>query len=76
MSQIWRILAEGYAEGPARIIKAADGRDVRLASYWTDEEGVSVLVEAGDEPLPADVARRVAVDLMHLSSLTAPELSA
>jgi hypothetical protein len=70
----WEIRAEGFALGPERIFDHANGRVV-LTSIWTDEDGVCVNVDAGDVPLPAGLAERVAVGLIQLSALPAPVFS-
>ena len=68
----WSNVADGFAVGPERVFTEA-GRRVVLTSVWSDEDGVCVNVDtAGDEPLPAGLAERVAVGLIQLAALPAP----
>jgi hypothetical protein len=68
----WSIVSDGFAVGPERVISEA-GRRVVLTPVWSDEDGVCVDVDAGtDEPLPADLAERVAVGIIQLAALPAP----
>lgn len=70
----WSVKGDGYAEGPA--IEVANGdKPVVVSSVWSDEDGVCVSVDSGDEPLPARIAFRVCAAIMELASLPGPELS-
>lgn len=74
MGNLWKLNpAEGYAEGPQRTFRSLRGVEVTVAAYWSDEDGVSVALETGDELMPADVAAAVAVALAELAALPAPE---
>lgn len=68
---VWRNVADGFALGPERIISLGSRRVV-LSSIWSDEDGVCVSVDAGDEPFPAELAARVALGVLQLSNLPAP----
>jgi len=67
----WEFRADGFALGPAKVVHLEDRRVV-LTPIWTDEDGVSVTVDVGDEPLPAGLAERVAVGIIQLAALPAP----
>jgi hypothetical protein len=69
----WDIRADGFALGTERVI-SWDRHRVVLTPVWTDADGVSVNVDAGDEPLPPRVALDVAVGLIQLAGLKAPTL--
>jgi hypothetical protein len=70
----WSNVADGFAVGPQRVFTES-GRRVVLSSVWSDEDGVCVSVDtAGDEPLPACLAERVAVGLIQLAGLPAPSM--
>lgn len=70
----WTVKGDGYAEGPA--IEVENGENpVTVSAVWTDEDGVCVSIDSGDEPLPARVAFRVCAAVMELASTPAPELS-
>jgi hypothetical protein len=68
---VWRIVADGFALGPEREFTAG-ARTVTLSSMWSDEDGVCVNVDTGDEPLPAGLAERVALGIIQLAALPAP----
>jgi hypothetical protein len=72
---VWRNVAEGFALGPEREISAGNRR-VTLTSMWSDEDGVCVNVDAGDDPMPVELAERVALGIIQLAALPAPEFSA
>lgn len=74
MTTVWRAVADGFALGPEREFNAGNRR-VTLTTYWSDEDGVCVNVDAGDEPLPAGLAERVAVGMIQLAALPAPAIS-
>ncbi|QGH74537.1 hypothetical protein HYQ03_gp50 [Arthrobacter phage Kuleana] len=74
MSQ-WIVKGDGYAEGP-KVEVANGGNPVVVSSVWTDEDGVCVAVDSGDEPLPARIAFRVCAAIMELASAPGPERSA
>jgi hypothetical protein len=71
---VWRAVADGFALGPEKEFNAGSRRVV-LTSSWTDEDGVCVNVDAGDEPLPAALLERVAVGMIQLAALPAPNIS-
>ena len=71
---VWRAVADGFALGPEREYSAGNRRVV-LAAMWSDEDGVCVNVDAGDEPLPLGLLERVAVGMIQLAALPAPDLS-
>lgn len=68
---VWEMRADGFALGPERVV-TLDGQRVVLTPIWTDENGLSINVDAGDEPLPAGLAERVAVGMIQLAALPAP----
>jgi hypothetical protein len=70
---VWRNVADGFAIGPEREFSAGNRR-VILKSMWSDEDGVCVNVDAGDEPLPAGLLERVAVGMIQLAALPAPDI--
>ena len=70
----WRAVADGFALGPEREISAGN-RTVILTSVWTDEDGVCVNVDTGDEPLPKGLAERVALGVIQLAALEAPDFT-
>jgi len=70
---VWRNVADGFAVGPERVISLGSRRVV-VSSLWSDEDGVCVSVDAGDEPLPAGLAERVALGVIQLAALPAPRL--
>ena len=72
---IWSIKGDGYAEGPAMVVDNGDRPAITVAAVWTDEDGVCVTVDAGDEPVPAAVAHRVCAAVMELAMTPAPEVS-
>jgi hypothetical protein len=71
---VWRAVADGFALGPEQEFLEGNRRVV-LTSMWTDEDGICITVDAGDEPLPAGLAERVAVGMIQLSALPAPDYS-
>lgn len=75
MAAVWRNVAAGFALGPERVVVlAGSGRRVLVAALWSDEDGVCVNVDAGDEPLPAVLAGEVAMAVLQLAALPAPVL--
>jgi len=68
----WQMRADGFALGPERVV-SLDDRRVVLTPIWTDEEGVSVSVDTGDEPLPPALLERVAVGMIQLAAMPAPD---
>lgn len=75
MSEVWRSVSQGFAHGPERVVPLDGGRTVKISAYWTDDDGVSVLVDAGDEPLPRKGAEAVAVNLIQMAGLPGPEFA-
>jgi hypothetical protein len=73
MSEIWRSMTQGFAQGPERVVTLDGGRTATISAYWTDDEGVSVLVDAGDEPLPARDAELLAVNVIQMAGMPGPE---
>jgi hypothetical protein len=71
---VWRTVADGFALGPEREY-CAGNRRVTLTSMWSDEDGVCVNVDAGDEPLPSGLLERVAVGMIQLAGLPAPDIT-
>lgn len=71
----WNLKGDGYAEGPSLVVDNGDRPDITVSAIWTDEDGVCVAVDAGDEPLPARVAHRVCAAIMELAACPAPVLS-
>jgi hypothetical protein len=71
--EVWRNTAAGFALGPERVLEFEDGRRVKVSAYWTDEDGVCVAVDAGNDPLPSAAVERVAVSMIQLAALPAPE---
>ncbi|ASR83219.1 hypothetical protein FDI29_gp49 [Arthrobacter phage Abidatro] len=51
---IWTMVSEGFALGPVREITER-GRTLTLRTIWTDEDGVCVEIDTGDEPVPASM---------------------
>ena len=70
----WEIRADGFALGRERVITWDENRVV-LTPIWTDEGGVCVNVDAGDEPIPPQVAISVAVGMIQLAGLKPPTLN-
>jgi hypothetical protein len=68
----WEFRADGFALGPERVI-SLDDRRVVLTPVWTDEDGVCVTVDTGEEPLPPGLLERVAVGMIQLAALPAPD---
>lgn len=67
----WQFKGDGYAEGPA--VEVENGaHPVTVSAVWTDEDGVCVSIDSGDEPLPARAAYRVCAAVMELACLPAP----
>lgn len=69
----WTEVDDGYADGPSLVVEES-GRKVVVSAVWTDEDGVCVSVEAGDEPVPAGLAVKVWAEVLRLSKLSAPVL--
>jgi hypothetical protein len=69
---VWDFRADGFALGPERVV-ALEGRRVVLTPIWTDEDGLRITVDAGDEPIPAGLAERVAVGMIQLAALPVPD---
>ena len=67
----WQFRDDGYADGPAIEVENGE-KPVTVSAVWTDEDGVCVSVDSGDEPLPARAAYRVCAAIMELASLAAP----
>lgn len=65
----------GFATGPKVEIQE-EGRRVVVEAVWSDEDGVCVSVDAGDEPLPARLAWKVCAAMISLASTPAPAFSA
>ncbi|UXE05400.1 hypothetical protein SEA_RENNA12_49 [Arthrobacter phage Renna12] len=70
----WTVKEDGFAVGPTIEVENGD-RPIRVSAVWTDEDGVCVSVDSGDEPLPGRVAWRVCAAMMDLAALPVPELS-
>lgn len=70
----WAVKDDGFAVGPTIEVENGD-RPILVSAVWTDEDGVCVTVDAGDEPMPARAAWRVCAAVMDLAALAAPELS-
>lgn len=71
----WTVEGDGFATGPKMEIN--DGaRRVVAQAFWSDEDGVCVSVDTGDEPLPARLAWKVCAAMIALASTPAPVLSA
>lgn len=68
----WQFKGDGYAEGPSLVVDNGDRPPVTVSAVWTDEDGVCVSVDSGDEPLPARAAHRVCAAIMELACLAAP----
>jgi hypothetical protein len=73
MTHIWRSVAHGFAQGPERTVTLAGGGQVTITTFWTDEDGVSLGVDLGDEPLNRKDAESVAVAMIQMSAITTPE---
>jgi hypothetical protein len=71
----WRNVADGFALGPEREI-CAGNRRVILTTVWSDEDGVCVTVDAGNDPMPVGLANSVALGIIQLAALPAPVFSA
>ncbi|AYN56865.1 hypothetical protein PBI_ANDREW_51 [Arthrobacter phage Andrew] len=70
----WTVKGDGFAEGPT--IEVENGSTpILVSAVWTNEDGVCVSVDSGDEPLPARVAWRVCAAIMDLAAMPSPELS-
>ncbi|AYN57624.1 hypothetical protein PBI_LUNAR_50 [Arthrobacter phage Lunar] len=70
----WEVNGDGFATGPVIEVENGDN-PVTVSAVWTDEDGVCVSVDTGDEPLKARVAYRVCAAIMELAAVSAPELS-
>lgn len=67
--------ADGYAIGP-KIEVADPAVPVVIRAMWTDEDGVCVEVDSGDEPIPARLVARVCQAASRLSQLRGPAMAA
>ena len=74
-SQEWQITAPGFAVGPELVVEGSGGARAALSTFWTDEDGLCVSVDAGDVLWPGPLAERVAAELVRLAALPAPVLS-
>lgn len=75
----WEHNGEGFAKGPSQTITTeVDGREisVTVSAVWTDEDGVCVSIDAGDEPIPAALAGQAAAAMLEFSLLQAPKVAA
>lgn len=72
---VWSVSKdEGFATGPAVEVKDGD-RSVLVSAVWSDEDGVCVSVDSGDEPVPARLAVKVWAAVRDLATTKAPAFS-
>ncbi|UXE05193.1 hypothetical protein SEA_JAMUN_47 [Arthrobacter phage Jamun] len=68
---IWTMVSDGFAVGPVRHIRER-GRTVTLRTVWTDEDGVCVEIDTGDEPVPVSMLRALTEAVGVLTFTKAP----
>ncbi|QGZ16940.1 hypothetical protein SEA_LITTLETOKYO_48 [Arthrobacter phage LittleTokyo] len=73
--EAWTVEGDGFATGPKMEINDGD-RSVVIQAVWSDEDGVCVSLDGGDEPLPAGLAWKVCAGMISLASTPAPVISA
>jgi len=73
--EAWTVEGDGFATGPKMEIKEG-GRRIVAQAVWSDEDGVCVSVDTGDEPLPARLAWKVCAAVISLASTPGPVFSA
>jgi hypothetical protein len=67
----WSVIEDGFATGPVEHVEDGE-RVVTVSAVWTDEDGVSVSVDSGDEPLPARMVDKVWATAGKLAALAGP----
>lgn len=73
---VWSVNeTEGFATGPVEEVSDGD-RTVLVSAVWTDDEGVAVNVDAGDEPVPARLVNKVWAAAAKLAALAGPACAA
>lgn len=72
---MWTVSEDGFASGPSRVVEGA-GREIVVSAVWSDEDGVCVALDLGDEPVPAHLAIEVIAAIAEMSAMPAPECSA
>lgn len=69
---VWSVNTdEGFAAGPVEEVIDGD-RTVLVSAVWTNEDGVAVSVDAGDEPLPSRMVNKVWAAAAKLAALAGP----
>lgn len=74
MSVEWQETVDGFATGPVVTVGDPAGGDVevKLSTYWTDEDGLQVDVYTADNLIPARMLSAVAAALARLQDLPVP----
>lgn len=74
MSVEWQGTVDGFAVGPVVTVGDPAGGpvEVRLSTYWTDDEGLTVSIGHGDELIPARMLSAVAAAIARLQDLPVP----
>lgn len=67
----WDVRGDGFAEGPVKTIGLGTGAVV-VSAVWSDQDGVCVSIDSGDEVIPARYVLEVAAAAVELSRLPAP----
>jgi hypothetical protein len=72
MDSIWHKVASGFAQGPEKKLELSRGQIVILQTFWTDEDGVNVLMDAGDAVLPKEDAEHLGLAVIQLANTPPP----
>lgn len=72
----WTTPESGVAFGPTVTITSPDkAATVTLGTIWTDDAGVHVTIDSGDDPIPAELALRIADAIGSLARTAPPVLA-
>lgn len=72
---MWSVsVKEGFATGPAEEL-TDKGVTVKVSTVWTDEDGVCVSIDSGDEPIPASLIGQLGEVMKRLAATAAPCLA-
>ena len=69
---IWRKISSGFAQGPETVLTLSRGQEVKIETFWTDEDGVTVTVDAGDSMLLREDAEQLGLTVIQMASTPAP----
>lgn len=72
MGTDWRKIASGFAQGPELILDLSRGQ-ANVQAYWSDEDGVTVTVDAGEDVLSREDAEQLGLAVIQMAGIPAPD---